>query len=277
MYSGTTLRHGSGNLIGTHQKIDRVARRHLSRHIADGVDFPKVRQILHFEGKNGPDGIKRKSPAKDEPWHYIDPTDSNDNGLIEIIDDHLDNLVSALADDNQERAAFEAAWLAHAIVDGLTPAHHYPLEEKLSELRGGQGLDTRTSMKEKLVLPGDTRREKVRNNWEFWGAKGVMTTHLLFEIGVATTIAPLRLESGMPNANERIRVQKEGFIPLFREIALQIYGLKMYENFHKNGWSRDLARQTRQELAPKIIKTVVLAWYDATLRAARRKERRFER
>ncbi|HEX6258719.1 MAG TPA: hypothetical protein VFZ48_04525 [Candidatus Saccharimonadales bacterium] len=277
MYSGTTLRHGSGNIIGTHQKIDRVARRHLTRHLPKDVHFPTIREILHFEGKNGPDGIKRKSPAKDEPWHYIDPTDSTDTGLIVLIEEHLANLTSALADDNHERASFEAAWLAHAIVDGLTPAHHFPLEEKLAELREGKGLETRTTVKEKLVLPGKTPRQRVRNNWEFWGAKGVMTTHLLFEIGVATTIAPLRLESGSPNANERIRVENGGFLPLFREAALQIYGLKMYERFHKHGWSRDLARLTRQELAPLIIKTVTLAWYDAAIRATRRRERRLAR
>ncbi|HYG83740.1 MAG TPA: hypothetical protein VD907_02585 [Verrucomicrobiae bacterium] len=274
MYSGTTLRHGSGNIIGTHQKIDRVARRQFQKFIPTGITFPTTRQILRFEGKNGPDGIKRKSPAVDEPWHYFDPTDSSDRRLLVIIEDHLANLTTALSDGNHERAAFEAAWLAHAITDGLTPAHHYPLEEKLSELREGKGLETRTSVKEKLVLPGKTPRQKVRNNWEFWGAKGVMTTHLLFETGVATTVAPLRLEHAMTNANERIRVENEGFLPIFQEIALQIYGLKMYQTFHRHGWSRELARQTRIELAPLIIKAVVLAWYEAALRAAKRKERR---
>ena len=268
------MRHGSGNIIGTHQKIDRVARRQFQKFIPTGITFPTTRQILRFEGKNGPDGIKRKSPAVDEPWHYFDPTDSSDRRLLVIIEDHLANLTTALSDGNHERAAFEAAWLAHAITDGLTPAHHYPLEEKLSELREGKGLETRTSVKEKLVLPGKTPRQKVRNNWEFWGAKGVMTTHLLFETGVATTVAPLRLEHAMTNANERIRVENEGFLPIFQEIALQIYGLKMYQTFHRHGWSRELARQTRIELAPLIIKAVVLAWYEAALRAAKRKERR---
>jgi hypothetical protein len=274
MYSGTTLRHGSGNVVGAHQKIDKVARRHLTALVAGKLTFPAARQILHFEGKNGPDGIKRKSPARDEPWHYIDPANTSDQTLVQMIEDHKSNLISALADDNFERAAFEAAWMAHAIVDGLTPAHHFPLEAKLEELREGQGLETRTSVKEKLVMPGNTRRKKIRNNWEFWGAKGIMTTHVLFEIGIATAIAPLKLDTARPNGNERIRVENEGIVPFFMEVLAQVHGMKLYEEFHRQGWTRRLARQTRHELAPLIVKTVTLAWYDASIHAMRRRERR---
>src|SRR5690606_34062883 len=131
MYSGTTFRTKSGRMMGVHQKIDRVARRHFKAHAPKLVEFPEIKSILHFEGKHGPDGIKRKSPAKDEPWHYIDPTDAGDRVLIDMINSHIHNLTKALRQSNQERASFEAAWLAHAITDGLTPAHHYPLESKL--------------------------------------------------------------------------------------------------------------------------------------------------
>ena len=268
------MRHGSGNVVGAHQKIDKVARRHLSKLIDDKNIFPSTRQILHFEGKNGPDGIKRKSPARDEPWHYIDPTNATDIALTDMIQDHRANLITALANDEFERASFEAAWMAHAIVDGLTPAHHFPLEAKLEELRNGQGLDTRTTVKEKLLMHGDTRRSKIRNNWEFWGAKGIMTTHVLFEIGIATLIAPMKLDTARPNGNERIRVENEGIVPFFQEVLAQVHGMRLYEDFHKYGWTRRLARRTRRELAPLIIKTVTLAWYDAALHAAQRRERR---
>ena len=97
---------------------------------------PTTREILHFEGNNGPDGIKRKSPSVDEPWHYIDPANPNDRALAGMINDHYVNLVQALRDANRVRAAFEAAWMAHAITDGLTPAHHYPLSDKIEELWG---------------------------------------------------------------------------------------------------------------------------------------------
>ncbi len=264
MYSGTTISGRSGKYLGAHQKFDRIARSALEK-VLPGTAFPKIKEILHFEGKNGPDGIKRKSPAKDEPWHYYNPSDPDDIALIEMIEHHIANLIIALKKANREKAAFEAAWLAHAIVDGLTPAHHYPLEAKLEELRG-ESLETRTSLKDKLIIrsSGDTRRQMFLKNWQFWGAKGIMTTHGLFEWGVATTIAPLRLRSGYPNSNELVRVRSEGMVPLFKETAEYIQSLNMYERFYKKGWTRKLARQTREELAPLIVKLVILAWYTAT-------------
>lgn len=273
MYSGTTLRNKSGRILGAHQKIDRVARRQLTALLPSNITFPRIDDILHFEGFNGPDGIKRKSPARDEPWHYIDPRKPYEGGLLTLIDDHIENLTDALADDNYERAAFEAAWLAHAIVDGLTPAHHYPLEAKLEELRG-EGLETRTSLKAKVLLPGISPRMLIKNNWEYWGAKGVMTTHFMFEIGFATTIAALTLSSARPSADQRIRVENDGIERLFIDTVKHLHHLRMYEIFHRRGWTRQLARQTRTELAPTIIRVVTLAWYYAAYRASLRKERR---
>ena len=198
MYSGSTLTKYSGRVMGAHQKIDRIARRHLVKLVGNKVDFPTSREILYFEGKNGPDAIKRKSPAKDELWHYYNPFDDSDTQIVEIIQDHYQQLVKELRASNRERVAFEAAWLAHAIVDGLTPAHHFPYEEKLAELRGGEGIETRTTIKGKIVMPGETKREQVKNNWKMWGPKGLMTTHGLFEIGVASIIAPLSFADTVP-------------------------------------------------------------------------------
>ena len=166
--------------MGTHQKIDRVARKNISKLMVDDSLFPKNSKILHFEGKNGPDGIKRKSPAVNEPWHFFNPFDDSDNALVHQIQAHYDLLVKELKNGSVERVAFEAAWLSHAIVDGLTPAHHYPYEEKLSELRNGEGNETRSSIKDKVLLPGDTRRQQVKNNWKMYGHKGLISTHGMF-------------------------------------------------------------------------------------------------
>ena len=105
MYSGTTFRSHSGNFIGVHQKIDRIARRDLRKISRVGRGFPSAKDILHFEGNNGPDGIKRKSPGVDEPWHFIDPSDPSDTALVEMIMDHYANLVQALKKRNNVRAA----------------------------------------------------------------------------------------------------------------------------------------------------------------------------
>lgn len=262
MYSGTTLRDGSGNFLGGHQKIDRAARVALESVLPD-TSFPSSKDILHFEGRNGPDGIKRKSPAQDEPWHYIDPTDPNDTALLDMIQSHHDNLVKALRRKSNEKAAFEAAWLAHAIVDGLTPAHHYPLEEKIEEL-WGHSKDERQTIREKNLIVGRNYRDTMARNWEYWGAKGVMTTHFMFEWGVAVTIAPLKLSKAKPSGNDLVRVRDDGIVPLFVEAVHHVYGLRMYERFQKRGWTRELAKQTREDLAPLITRMVVLAWYSAT-------------
>lgn len=253
--------------MGVHQKIDRVARRHIQKHLPDGVSFPSAHDILHFEGLNGPDGIKRKSPAKDEPWHYVDPYNPEDTGIFIMIREHINNLAEALRVKNEQRAAFEAAWMAHAVVDGLTPAHHYPLEAKLEELRGGEGLETRTTTKDKLLLPGKTRRMQVRNNWEFWGAKGVMTTHLAFELGVATTIAPQRFDDPIITDDDLINVKAKGYDQVFKDILRQIADMKMYEEFGRIGWNRHLARETKDILIPQITKAVILGWYEAVMMA----------
>lgn len=259
-------------MLGAHQKIDRVARIHLKKILPNNVHFPIIRDILHFEGNNGPDGIKRKSPAKDEPWHYYDPANGADKGLITIIEDHVYNLTIALSEDNYERASFESAWLAHAIVDGLTPAHHYPLEDKIEEL-WGHPKEQRLTIKQKNFIKGLNKRDTLRKNWEYWGAKGVFTTHFMFEFGFATTIAPLKMMAGLPNQNELIRIEKEGVAQYFHDVAMHIYSLKMYETFHKKGWTRELAHQTKFDLAPSIVKAVTLAWYYAAVKAVERKRK----
>lgn len=266
MYSGSTLTNFSGLILGAHQKVDRTARNHLE-HLAPASHFPRKRTILHFEGNNGPDAIKRKSPAKNEPWHYIQPFDANDANLISIIETHYVSLVDALRRKDEVRAAFEAAWISHAIVDGLTPAHHYPYEEKLVELRGGAGIEGRTTIKKKLVMPGETRRHQLHNNWKMWGPKGLFTTHAAFEWGFATVILPLRLRNALPTADDIENFKSHGVGQWFRLQAQEIASLGMYENFYENGWTSRLARQVRRELAPAIVRAVTLVWYGALMDA----------
>lgn len=262
MYSGSTLTAISGRLLGAHQKIDRVAHHHMKR-LAPAAKFPSVRQILHFEGDNGPDAIKRKSPAKDEPWHYFQPFDDSDTQLLGLIEGHYKRLVTALIAGDDIRAAFEAAWLAHAVVDGLTPAHHYPFEEKLVELRGGRGLESRNTIKEKVLFPGDTLGHQARNNWKFWGPKGLFTTHFAFEWGVATLIAPLSLRKGLPSAEAVTAFKDQGLQPWFRQTAQQIAEWQIYDEFYTSGWTLSLAHRVRRRLAPTLVQAVTLVWYGA--------------
>lgn len=277
MYSGTTLTAMSGRLVGAHQKIDRVSRRHLMTMIrsndigaapALATRFPGIRSILHFEGRNGPDGIKRKSPAQDEPWHYLSPFDEGDTQLVGLIQDHYDNLVRSLAARDMVVASFEAAWLSHAVVDGLTPAHHYPYEEKLDELRGGRGKESRVTFREKVVMPGSNRREVLSNNWKMWGSKGLLTTHFAFEWGVSSIMLPMRLaKNTFPLEADIEAVRTMSASDFFIRNAKEVAALGIYDDFIDHGWTSKMARTVRRQLVPTLIRTVTLLWYRARLEA----------
>ena len=263
MYSGTTFHHKSGNIVGVHQRIDRVAKRHLVHHIGVTPFFPSIKTILHFEGKNGPDGIKGKSPSVDEPWHYINPEAGRDDPLITIIQDHMVNLSRALEVRDEVRAGFEAAWLAHAIVDGLTPPHHYPLAEKIEELWGKPHTE-RLSTKDKIMITGANRRETLAKNWQYWGKGGVFTAHIGFEWGVAAALATGKFKNIGITHKDLERIEREGYIGYFLESVKAVDEMKTYQEYVRTGWSTHLARTVRRKLAPLIMRNVCLAWYAAS-------------
>lgn len=263
MYSGTTFHNKSGNVIGVHQKIDRVAKRHLMHHVGRVAFFPTIKTILHFEGKNGPDGIKSKSPSIDEPWHFINPEAGIKDPLIGLITDHMFNLVVALKAEDEIRAGFEASWLSHAIVDGLTPAHHVPLAEKIEEL-WGKPHSERSSTKDKIMITGHNRRDTLSKNWQYWGKGGVFSAHVGYEWGVSTAIALGNFRDIGITKKDMDRIEKEGYIPYFLESVKAIDDLGTYQEYVKTGWSTYLGNVTRKKLAPIIMRNVCLAWYAAS-------------
>jgi hypothetical protein len=256
----------SGRVFGAHQKIDRLARGTLRELMKKDAVFPNKKLILHFEGVNGPDAIKRKSPAQDEPWHYYSPFDEHDTKLLDIIGNHYDALVTALSGQDDVRAAFEAAWLAHAIVDGLTPPHHFPYEEQLAQLRG-EGLETRNTIKGKLVMPGATPLKRLSNNWKMWGPHGLLTAHGFFEFGIATLIKPFTLKQVTLTDQDIAELAEYGVMELFRRKAREIAALNMYEAYQRDGWTRELVRQARRTMVPVMVHTVTLTWYAACIDA----------
>lgn len=252
--------------LPAHQKIDRVAYRHLKKLVGKSPFFPGIREILHFEGRHGPDATKLKKGAT-SPWHFYDPYDEyNNHEFWALIEDHYTQLILELKAGNRERAAFEASWLAHGLVDGLTPAHHYPYEQELEEIRG-EDKETRGNAYQRVVLKGDTPRDSLQRNMKLMGPKGLLITHTLFEAGAATIILPLRIAQGSPSQNEVTMFNNVGLVDFFKRQAHQVADLRMYERFYKRGWHPGLARDIRRELAPAMVRTVTLAWYGALLEA----------
>lgn len=262
MYSALNIVKGSngsgGKLIGTHQKLDKIARRLYSKHAPKKPKFPSEGDILYFEGTRGPDGLKRKSPGVDEPLHFVDP-DHNDGKLMRMLFDHQYNLRVAIRDKNNVRAAFEAAWMAHAIADGLTPAHHYPYEDIVEELMVDKDYKKVFGVELKGIMRGRNLAEATRNNWLYWGAGGVMTKHIAFELGVAYAVAALPMKVMTPKMKkadtENIDLERE-----FKKALHKIAALDMYGRFLKEGWTTQLALETRQVLIPEIVRVITLAW-----------------
>jgi hypothetical protein len=261
MYSGTTLRPYSGRLVGTHQKIDRIAKRHL-----DAINkiefFPSTKQILHFEGKNGPDGVKLKSPRVDEYEHVIDPNDPTDRHILEIISNHIHNLAVALKDKNEVRASFEAAWLAHAVVDGLTPPHHYRLSSDTKTTLLGRGKQ-KVIEKGKKMMKESSKNHGFLDKWGSWGKNGIVP-HVMFELGVASVVTPGAFKTASPSHEEVGSVENQGFLEVYLQNVKAIHKLKMFETFCLKGWNRKLAKQAKDQLMPTMIKMVALAWYQAS-------------
>jgi hypothetical protein len=257
----------SGRVMGAHQHIDRVARRQLQKLLPDNSSFPVIKDILRFEGKNGPDGIKVKSPARNEPWHYLNPLADEHTEYKEILDNHFSALVTSLKEANNERAAFEAAWLAHAIVDGLTPAHHYPYEAIIEDLRSGKSKESRTTYKEKMIFKGDTFSKTIANMYTVYGPKGLFTAHHVFEFGVMLLLRPLRLADAQPSTDDIHDVKTTGIHNYFVNIAREVAISGLYEQYLKKGWTPKLANRIRHQLAPRITKTVTLIWFAAATEA----------
>lgn len=254
----------SGRLMGAHQQIDRLARRKLRLVLGtQNNDFPYFKEIVKFEGRNGPDGIKIKSPAYNEPWHYLDPLADDNKEFFEFLRLHSDGLTEALRAGDRVKASFEAAWLAHTVVDGLTPAHHYPYEETISQLRGGEDRHSRNTIAKKAVFKGATKRMTLKNMYKVYGPKGLYVSHHLFEFGVMLLIRPLKLKDVKPSHKELAMATEIGPEEYFLRSAREIAVLDLYENYLKKGWTPKLSSQVRHQLAPVIVRTVAVIWYDA--------------
>lgn len=251
-----------------HQKLDRVSRRHLRRYLPQDAFFPGGVQITYFEGKRGPDSAKLKRQVQGEqPWHFIDPFNPDDTELHGLIGVHYDGLVKALRAKDEVQAAFQAAWLAHALVDGLTPAHHYPYEEELERLRGGESRHTREGLTGRLYVKSPSIRESVLMSTKLVGPKGLLTNHAMFEAGAYALIRPLSLNSGRPSKAELDEVLKKGVVEVFKRQAREVADLRLYDRFIAGGWTPRLARQVRKEMAPRMVRMITLAWYCAYMEA----------
>ena len=247
-------------MVGTHQQLDRVARTILKRHLPRGRYFPSEKEILQFEGTRGPDGLKRKSPDEDDPSHMFEG-EHGENLVTQILDHHY-NLVQALKQQNQVRAAFEAAWLAHKVTDGLTPAHHFPLSEAKEELMSNREFVKIFGEPIKGIMHGRSLPETVRNNWLYWGAGGYFSKHVAYEYGVALIVAALPRRAFTPRMG-RSEFRHVDAKKTFYDALSRVDVSGMYDQFRQEGWTTELALATKDQLLPEIVRAIALIWYSA--------------
>lgn len=268
MYAGFITPKRVVKKAGIHQRLDVAAYKMIAHYIPSDA-FPDINAILDFEGYNGPDGLNSKiglkpkgsdPDAKDthNPSHLYDPI--NDTGEVPgHIQTHYDGLVRCLVAGDQVRAAFEAAWLAHYVGDGLTPAHHFPLEAKISEAAAKAGKDLTEGRFSQFS-------GQIKKQWDIWGAKGHMSTHQNFELGIAFAllIFPIRAQF---TDQELARARNLGPVEYFKNEAREVAALNLYERFYKTGWNNDIASTVKKTLAPQTARTIGIIWLLALLEA----------
>jgi hypothetical protein len=263
MYAGFITTRRVVKRAGIHQRLDMAAYKMIERYLPEGT-FPSIKDILHFEGYNGPDGLKAKGglryKTKDDhnPSHLYDPL--TDIGEVPMhIANHYVALVESLKASDMIRAAFEASWMAHYVGDGLTPAHHFPLEDKIAEA---------AEKSAKAFASGDEGkvRSMLKKNWAIWGAKGHMTTHMNFELGMAfgLLLFPIHPEF---NDHELARARSLGPVDYFKSEAREVASLDLYDRFYREGWNNDIATTIKNQLAPQAAQTIGIIWLLALLEA----------
>lgn len=220
--------------VGTHQRFDREAYR-LMCPLVDTSAFPQRHDILQFEGVGGPDGLKVKGSYNTS--HMWDPV--NEIGHLPLwIQSHFDNLVVALKLGDDVEASFHAGWMAHYLTDSLTPAHHVSHE---------------------LIAAEYKERSKARQNWLYWGRKGLLSSHVAFEAGIATAMFLSPIKANFDIALYE-RMRKHGLSECMKEESYKIAKLGLYERYLKQGWSRKLARELKISVIPRIPQLVSAAW-----------------
>lgn len=307
MFSTIALAKNSkftGKIVGTHQRLDQAARRSLGQVLPKSKYFPSSKGIIHFEGSRGPDGLKRKSPGIDEPSHMlvedqpaqafasstpsslpaatasaqpieeatsaspaaVDHSQLDTRSILEMIIDHRWNLVRALQRNDHIRAAFEAAWMAHMLTDGLTPAHHFPLSEVKDELMTDKEFVKLFGEPLKGLMHGRNMLETLRNNWLYWGAGGHMSKHIAYEYGVLMIAAALPPKSLTISLSAQ-DLQELNTEQMFLAALERVRQLHIYDRFLENGWTTELAAETKEVLLPEIVRTITLGWYSAAAEA----------
>jgi hypothetical protein len=242
--------------VGIHQRFDSAAYRMIERYVPLR-GFPTLKDIISFEGYNGPDGLKVKSPGVNEPSHLYDPI--ADVGQVPgHIAGHYAGLVRSIKAGDRIRGAFEASWLAHYVCDGMTPAHHFPLEDKVEEAAA--------SARKEIAGDSSRFRAYMKKYWVIWGVKGHMSTHFYFESGIALALLTFPVRATYSD-EEMAKAQRLGAVEYFKAESRNIAVLDIYNRFYREGWSPDVMADIKNKIAPLTARAIGMIWLLASVEA----------
>ncbi len=234
--------------VGVHQRLDRQAYQLITYYNLSNKDltgkFPALKKILHFEGINGPDGLKVKS--KNDVSHLWDPI-SKVGHLPTWIEIHHQQLILALQKEDHTEAAFQSAWMAHYLADGMTPAHHIDfnkIEEKML-----------TSKQANLL-------NKMRKKWLYYGYKGLLSSHLIFEFGIGFYLIASRTKPKF-DADLLQQIKKQGLKRVFEIETSKVGELDLYNNFLTEGWNGKILTELRNSVLIRIPQLISASWQSA--------------
>jgi len=122
MDSGTLTKNIDIKYFGTHQRINKKSY-YLAFNSYHQKNFPTLKLINSFTGRNGPDGDWMRKIDKDSN-HYYNPI-NNTGDAISICNEKYQKALFHLTNKHMINSAKEIAYMAHYAIDALSPFHHY--------------------------------------------------------------------------------------------------------------------------------------------------------
>jgi hypothetical protein len=223
--------------------------------------FPTLNNILKFEGKHGPDGQKFQENVCEQE-HFLDTADPLSSPMMEHVWIHYDKLVKSLSAHDVQQSAYHAAWLAHGLVDGLTPAHHVPYPEMVKTLT--EHHQSRDTYHDRLYVKGENFFDTLRRTYKFMGPKGLLMKHTLFECGAAISMQFFQAKNTQIMRSAGSRVSLPAF---YAKSVEKVARLNMYFRFETSGFNASLVIDSRRTLGPTMVEVISTFWYHAAQEA----------